>query len=1057
MNIGNHKRDSTSRRSRIDEWVLESCFLDILTDEEEPGDLDTWASARGWSPILTRARAKKREAYYNKKGNTYWSFTASLKPDFKNSELRNPQRVADYFLTMKAARARAMLECNKKRYNYAQSNNGEGRGSVRKAVEAVNNTLDAINLDCLAAFGIINRDPEKVGEEWRVLAALFHSEACASGTTADVSYGMARAFDNFFPPEKKHRWTWLFRLISINNQGRGLNHQRSNYYECIRFLVQHLEIDFYKDFDNVVEEKYRPLAVRLVFFSRVFILAEALEECHRKAEAAWWLKQARDKNPELSKYWHSRIEVELFDLESPGTKPGLLKKPIPPKLMNENQKRIYLSVEKMIADDEKPKDIVGPTLEWSKAIAWTIRWHEADHANFLGTVQGVSQSIQSISAALRNHYIKELNKYKEGREKRSPDTNIFVRSLSNIKRIIIILQKAILEATKTYPNMPQYRFLSPDNQSAVLHLELAAAIKTWNVLRLLIPALTATIKFQSEITKIQLRQNVRDSGASLSKWSDRLKERLKQGQENKSFEYVAHEQRIFELLQNPEELCGPGSKRERKKSCNNEPNCAEKLLTLGESTENTVTSTKYLLTRMSRFEAKFTRFLQEPSLEHSSDPKKPGKIPVTPLTEFVSLKRWSSFSPNLASHGTTTVGGGYLLRVWDEERNEYIGIAIDPGYNYLENLFDEGFALPDMHVIAVTHAHPDHVENLSNILTLLREREKRIKKTSRVFLVLTEGVFHRFKTLIDNEMDYIHDVIVLSWDRPERDTVSIASTNDREGNRGLVTLTVSGSNDKRKPDNQLASIKAVRAIHSDGTEFDSMGMVISVVEGKGKELKIGFTGDTRYSKSPGTDEFANCCVLVPHLGSVIKSEAFKYSHESDDPDEKKYIENAKKELQPTLTEKNHLYLPGISMLMCDIREAAHPSSYPLIILSEFGEELRGGLRTDLADRLKKVFRMTVLPADVGLRVGVKDKSVRCAICRQYVHAANVRPVAVSDEDEALLFVCDDCRLSRQHEFPVLLERLRKTPHDLHPNSMAKRGSNDGKEWPDAALHPPKQS
>jgi len=135
--------------------------------------------------------------------------------------------------------------------------------------------------------------------------------------------------------------------------------------------------------------------------------------------------------------------------------------------------------------------------------------------------------------------------------------------------------------------------------------------------------------------------------------------------------------------------------------------------------------------------------------------------------------------------------------------------------------------------------------------------------------------------------------------------------------------------------------------------------------------------------------------------------------------------------------------------MCDVKKALGPLRPPLIILSEFGEELRGCFRVDLARRLKRVFKVTVLPADVGLRVGVKDQSVRCAICRQYVHAAAVRPIAVSDEDEALLFVCKDCYRARQHELPALLERLRKTPQELHLNSKGERGgsikSEDGKE------------
>ena len=1057
MNTFNDNLDSADGASSIDKWVLESCFLDLLVDEEEPEDLENWSGDRRWSSMFLKARQKIESCRRGDK-DIYSLLTESR----LKSELNSSEGMAEWFLKMKAARAKETLDCNKKRRDYAesQSHDENGRESVRKAIEAVNNTLDAINLDCLVGFGLINRDPQLVGqEEWRVLAALFHSEACASGTTADVSYGLARAFEKLFL--KDHRWTWLFRLISTNNQGRGFNHQR-NYAECIRLLVPLLE-----DFDfNVEETKYLPLAVRLVFFPRVFILAESLKECHRKAEAAWWLEHARDER-EVSNYWRSRLNLELSSLGNEKQDPNI---DTQPKLMNQKQELEYLEIERQISEGQEIVNLDNFTLKWAESLAWTIRWHEEDLFNLLGTIQCAAQSVQTVSVKL-----KEL--FRKPAKEREKQSEIYKKCLDNLSNVLNNLRQAIGRSMKD----TVFKFLSFEDELSDTPLTLRQGISAWKPLKCLMSALKSMIKFPEElIARPELKEKLVQCKSDFEPWLNILIERLTKARDKRftdgaRFAEVASDQKIYDLLQNPEELCGPNSKRIRKEGCKNDPNCAEKTLRLGGSSGKfRVTSTEYLLTRMSRFEAEFTRFLKGPSLQLGYDPIKKQDHPVTPLTEFISLKRWSSFSPNLASHGTTTVGGGYLVRVWDKSSKTYFGIAIDPGYNYLENLFDEAFTLPDVHVIAITHAHPDHVENLSNILTLLREREKRIKTTSWVFLVLTEGVFQRFKTLIDNEIDYIHDVVVLSWDRPERDTVNVVRGGGKKSNRGPISLTVSGSNDKPNPDKTevppLASIKAVRAIHADGTEFDSMGMVIRVVDQEGNgELKIGFTGDTRYSSSLSVDEFANCKVLVPHLGSVIRSEAFSNSHEFCSPDHEENIKRALKELQPTLTEKNHLYLPGISMLMCELDKHFKKSQAalskkikrPLIILSEFGEELRGGLRVDLASRLQRVFKMTVLPADVGLRVGVNDQSVRCAICRQYVNAAAVRPVAVSDEDEALLFVCKDCCRARQHELPMLLNRLRNTPHELHllptGETLGSRGSEDGIERPEADLHPPKQS
>jgi glyoxylase-like metal-dependent hydrolase (beta-lactamase superfamily II) len=976
----------------MDERVLESCLLDLLVDEEEPEDLDDWARERGWITLCDRARERVAKVQRSDK-ETCWQFS-----DFVlKSGFNDPLQLADWFLNMKAARARALLDCNHRRYDYAQYPDATKSQLVRNDLNVVCNTLNAIILDSLAAFGLIKRDPGAMTEEWSVLAALFHSEVCASGTTADVSYGMARAFDAFFSRGPGLRWRWLFQLISTHNQGRGWNHQR-NHVECIRLLVPLLE-----RFDSDVEDaNCLPLAVRLVLFPAVFTLADSLKDCHRTTEAAWWLRRARDRR-EPSPYWKARLDVELSSLADLEGQVPFAKECTKPKLMNQKQHLIYLTSQRQISNEQKTKDLAECTAKWAEALAWTVRWHEGDPINLLGTIQGAAQSIHTVSTALKERFSKNERKTYE-------------ICLDNIIRALESLRQAIQHIPD--PN-PVFKFLSPQNASVDPDLKPRHAINTWKALKWLMPALEAVIEFRGKLRDADLELGESDSDSILARWMDTLRRRLREAWQLKRFADAAADQHIFKLLENPETLC-PSDPAQHRRNCGNSPNCVAKALQLGDSShESDVASTDYLLSRMSRTDAEFTRFLEDPSLELAHDLEGP----VTPWTEFISLRRWNSFSPNLASRATTTVGGGYLIRVWKKNLRKYVGIAIDPGYNYLENLFDEGFTLPDVHVIVVTHAHPDHVENLSNILTLLREREKRIRRTSRVSLVLTEGVLQRFRTLFDNEIDFIHDIVVLSWaTRPNRDTVHVVPGGQENG--WPISLIMGDA------PTSLVSIQAVRAIHADGTEFDSMGVVLRVTGQEGHQnLSVGFTGDTCYTSELCVDgKFAECDVLIPHLGSVINNEAFRNLHESWRLCEhKERLKKAVQELQPTLSEKNHLYLPGIAMLLCDI-QANSQTRPPLILLSEFGEELRGGLRADLATRLNRIFEMTVLPTDVGLRVGVEDRSVRCAVCRQYVSADIVRPVAVSDEDEALVFVCNDCYRARQHELPILLGQLRNMPH-----------------------------
>jgi len=84
--------------------------------------------------------------------------------------------------------------------------------------------------------------------------------------------------------------------------------------------------------------------------------------------------------------------------------------------------------------------------------------------------------------------------------------------------------------------------------------------------------------------------------------------------------------------------------------------------------------------------------------------------------KLVVLRRWQSFTPKIPRpHGDTVRGGGYFL-LWGGK-----GIVIDPGYDFLQNFYDEGFSLDDIDAVVVTHSHPDHEDDLSTLSTLVKE------------------------------------------------------------------------------------------------------------------------------------------------------------------------------------------------------------------------------------------------------------------------------------------------------------------------------------------------
>ena len=69
------------------------------------------------------------------------------------------------------------------------------------------------------------------------------------------------------------------------------------------------------------------------------------------------------------------------------------------------------------------------------------------------------------------------------------------------------------------------------------------------------------------------------------------------------------------------------------------------------------------------------------------------------------LKGFSSSTPFLLNHSLNTnhySGGGFYLN-WDG-----FGIAVDPGYHFVQNLHQNGLNVLDIDAVIITHEHIDH-------------------------------------------------------------------------------------------------------------------------------------------------------------------------------------------------------------------------------------------------------------------------------------------------------------------------------------------------------------
>lgn len=395
------------------------------------------------------------------------------------------------------------------------------------------------------------------------------------------------------------------------------------------------------------------------------------------------------------------------------------------------------------------------------------------------------------------------------------------------------------------------------------------------------------------------------------------------------------------------------------------------------------------------------------------------KIPVESNGEIKGtlsiLRRWNSFTPTLSSSINQSKGGGYFLHFSND--NKSFGIVIDPGYDFLENFFSQGFKIGDIDLVLVSHAHPDHTDNLSSILSLFHEMNGRLgeyphkKKVNKKnpTLVLSPGVFEHYSRIISSSEKELKDIIVVDG-------------------KGIKLETV------YKDESDTYEIQSFKTTHQDLSQFQSLGFIITAKKNNKRKAVIGYTGDIKWRLNKASPPeylkyFKECDIICAHLGSIINildgkdfcntfCNNFPKNHTEDRCP--KYIDCmksgfkdvnvTKKKLIEQIRNENHLYLAGLTLFFDSLLKEKD-TNLKLAIISEFGEELKNGIRMDLYKKFNKWFeehKKTCLPGDIGLEVDVFTGNVYCHCCKRLVDQAGIEPVPYGKE-EAICFVCKECK------------------------------------------------
>lgn len=227
--------------------------------------------------------------------------------------------------------------------------------------------------------------------------------------------------------------------------------------------------------------------------------------------------------------------------------------------------------------------------------------------------------------------------------------------------------------------------------------------------------------------------------------------------------------------------------------------------------------------------------------------------------DFVCVRRYSSFFPFLPRPSAFRApGGGYFVRVRepkdeDEDesirKDEFFGIAVDPGPDFIENLYRCGFALADIQMIVITHDHADHIASLDALLALMYNRGRLTtdrfsrKEKRRLAIVGNESVCERYEFFNNDEYDFIED----EEEKIRKDAVRVISfeeIHDITKEDDLAKRAAAIEEKEILLDPKTLQIEPVKTWgHQDATGIISQGFMLSIGRDE-KRSSILFTGDT---------------------------------------------------------------------------------------------------------------------------------------------------------------------------------------------------------------------
>lgn len=364
------------------------------------------------------------------------------------------------------------------------------------------------------------------------------------------------------------------------------------------------------------------------------------------------------------------------------------------------------------------------------------------------------------------------------------------------------------------------------------------------------------------------------------------------------------------------------------------------------------------------------------------------------VNKFVVLKGMSSSTPAIlnGAFNTQAYHGGGLYFNWSG-----FGIAIDPGYHFVENMHNVGLSILDIDAVVITHEHIDHTNDiriLDDLNYSLTDYLRDEKRNHTINWYLDGVTYELVKTLQKNGSGFSDRTNRIYKIMPKEQNIVWEEKGKEITQQQIDCISEQGIRIFEKGNSSI-TMKAGMTFHErdrGGSDSDKIHYLkhtfASAFELKGEsvERKIFYSSDTCYRDSLG--EYAKGAdIVVANISSIYEGDLLK--------------------IEP---KKTHLGYMGCFELLESMKET--PPA--LFLISEFWNA-KADIRFDITHYMKdeilrlqgKNFQKTkIIPTEIGMQADLIKLTMQCAVCRKFVDDFIImRPAKGYSEIKC---VCSNC-------------------------------------------------